>query len=313
MINIKHIVSAVPKNYLNLEHSKKLKKIIRYSGFKRVHILRNNQTPKELINFTISKFFFKTKTDPKNIDALIFSSHTRSEEMPIFSASIQKEFKLRNNIFCYDLPNSCSGFTNALIHSYMLVKSKIAKKILIVCADAHSKITKNVNLTPIIGDGCSCILVENLNKNIFSHDFGVDGNQNNALRIETKNGKKNLVMDGLKVFEFAIKRVPETIKKIVHKSKHKLDRIDYFSFHQPNKTMLSHLLKKLYIKNEKVISTFQYGNTSSPSIPISLSSQFPNKTVNNKKFIFCGFGSGFQWSTVLINLKKTLIYKVYYL
>ena len=47
--------------------------------------------------------------------------------MPIFSASIQNKISLRNNILCYDLPNSCSGFTNSLIHAYALVASGLAK------------------------------------------------------------------------------------------------------------------------------------------------------------------------------------------
>lgn len=313
MINIKLILSAVPRNHLDLKNFHNLKKIIKYSGFNKVHVLKKNDTSKDLINFTIKKFLLRSKINPSIIDSLIFSSHTREQEMPIFSAFLQKKFKFRNNIFCYDLPNSCSGFTNALIHSHMLIKSGIAKNTLIVCADTHSKISKSKNLFPIIGDGCACIFVEKNNKNIFFYDFGVDGNDNNALRIESKKGKKNLIMDGLKVFEFAIKRVPETINKLIKKSNFKLNKIDYFSFHQPNKSMHNHLIKKLNLKMEKVIYTFQYGNTSSPSIPISFSSRFPNKKINNKKVLLCGFGSGFQWSTVLVNLKNTLIFKIHYL
>ena len=62
--------------------------------------------------------------------------------MPIFSASIQNKFSLRNNILCYDLPNSCSGFTNSLVHAYALIASGLAKNLLIICADTHSKITQ---------------------------------------------------------------------------------------------------------------------------------------------------------------------------
>ena len=41
--------------------------------------------------------------------------------------------------------------------------------------------------------------------------------KNNILQIETKNKNKKLNMDGLKVLEFAIKRVPETISNILKK------------------------------------------------------------------------------------------------
>ena len=134
--------------------------------------------------------------------------------MPIFSGEIQKKFNFSNDIFCYDLPNSCTGFTNGLIHSYSLIKSKIAKKVLLICADTHSKIVdnKNENLLPVIGDGCACILISENKKNFFKYDHGVDGSD--ALNISIEKNNKKLNMNGMKVFEFALKRVAQSIKKV---------------------------------------------------------------------------------------------------
>ena len=311
MINIKHIISIVPKATKKIDDLKN-KKIIKYSGFKKVHILKKKSTS-DLVFFGVKKFFQKTKINPYKIDAVIYSSHSRNFEMPIFSASIQNKFSLRNNILCYDLPNSCSGFTNSLVHAYALITSGLAKNLLIICADTHSKISKDKNLKNIIGDACSCIFIEKKANNTFYYDVGVDGKNNNILQIETKNKNKKLNMDGLKVLEFAIKRVPETISKILKKSKLNLKSIDYYSFHQPNKSILEHLIKKLRLDRDKMITTFDYGNTSSPSIPLALSKTFKNKFISNKKFIFCGFGAGLQWSSVITNLKKSFVHKIYYL
>ncbi len=311
MINIAHILSVVPKSAKNISNAK-YKKIINYSGFKKVHIL-NNKSISDLVFFNIKKFFQKTKIKPKTIDCLIYSSHSRESEMPIFSASIQSKFSLRNNILCYDLPNSCSGFTNSLIHAYSLIRSGVVKNLLIICADAHSKISKNNNLKNIIGDACSCIFIEKNSKNTFHQDFGVDGQNNDSLSIKETSGIKKLNMDGLRVFEFAIKRVPQTVSNVLKKSRLSFKDLDYYSFHQPNKTILGHLTKKLNLNPNKMISTFDFGNTSSPSIPLALSKNFKDKYIYNKKFLFSGFGAGLQWSSVIINLKKTFIHKIYYL
>ena len=311
MINIKHIFSTVPKKIKKINGFKN-KKIIKYSGFKKVHILEK-KTTSDLVFFCVKKFFQKTKIKPNRIDALIYSSHSRDLEMPIFSASIQNKFSLRNNILCYDLPNSCSGFSNSLIHAYALVASGLAKNLLIICADTHSKISTDNNLKNIIGDACSCIFVEKKISNSFYYDIGVDGKNNDILKIESINRNKKLNMDGLKVLEFAIKRVPETISNVLKKSKLNLSNIDYYSFHQPNKSILDHLIKKLQLNRDKMISTFDFGNTSSPSIPLALSKIFKEKFISNKKFIFCGFGAGLQWSTVITTLKKTFVHKIYYL
>ena len=61
----------------------------------------------------------------------------------------------------------------------------------------------------------SCVAEKDYNS--FYYDFGVDGKNNDILKIVSKNKNKRLNMDGLKVLEFAIKRVPETISNVLKK------------------------------------------------------------------------------------------------
>ena len=230
--------------------------------------------------------------------------------MPIFSAKIQNRFNFRNNILCYDLPSSCSGFTMGLLQSYSFLKTKIAKNILLICADAHSKNLKKKNLKSIISDGISVIHLRS-SINVINYDIGVDGRNNEILRIDPET--KSLDMNGIKVLEFALKRVPNSINNIQKQLKKNKVSVDYYALHQPNKTMLEFIVKKLRLETKKVIKCVNFGNTSSPSIPISLCNYFNGNTVNNKNFLFCGFGSGLSWSTILIKLKKTFISKIYFI
>ena len=153
--------------------------------------------------------FFKIDLEHKKIDAIIFSSHSRQNEMPIFAARIQEKFKIKNDIICYDLPGSCSGFTNGLIHASAFLNSGIVKRVLLICADTHSKIAEK-NLIPVIGDGISCIVIKIKKKNYL--DFGVDGKNNDILKIISN--KNKLIMNGIKVFEFALTRVPRPLIKL---------------------------------------------------------------------------------------------------
>ncbi|ARJ47470.1 3-oxoacyl-ACP synthase III family protein [Candidatus Pelagibacter sp. RS39] len=309
MINIEKIYSFIPKNKISQKFIKKkfgdsnFKKIKNYTGFTNLNVLRDNFTEENFFLNALEKFF-KMERINKKIDMIIFSSHTRKNEMPIFSAKIQEKFEIKNNIICYDLPGSCAGFTNGLIHASAFLTSGIAKNVLLICADAHSKKAEK-NLIPVIGDGISCIVITK-SKTTSLFDFGVDGRNNDILKIDKK--KNKLIMNGLKVFEFALNRVPETYQRIIKRYN---NRIDYYCFHQPNKTIHDQLIKKLRINYEKVISCFAHGNTSAPSIPISLSHSFSNKNVNNKVFLFCGFGAGLNWSTVITTFKKTFISKIY--
>ena len=319
MINLDFIVSCVPKNRVSLNKSKYFKKsevekLINYTGFKNINRLSKHIDTNTFLFKSIKQFFKVSKTDINRIDAIIFSSHSRENEMPIFASQIQKKFNLKNEILCFDLPNSCTGFTNGLIHSYSLIKSGVIKnKILLICADTHSKLVdkNNKNLLPVVGDGCSCVLISKKKENNFYYNFGTDGDH--ALNISNFKGRKKLNMDGIKVFEFALKRVVKSILNLTKSNKFYFNKIDYISLHQPNITILNHLIKKIGIEKKKIISCFDYGNTSSPSIPISICSKLANKNIKNKSFLFSGFGSGFLWSSIImtrINCKVSKIFKI---
>ena len=95
MINIKYIVSAVPKNFLSEETiinsvgKDSYKKIKNYTGFEKIHRLESHQNSEILINYTLDKFFEFSKINPQLIDSIIFVSHSRPSEMPIRSKIIK--------------------------------------------------------------------------------------------------------------------------------------------------------------------------------------------------------------------------------
>ena len=77
--------------------------------------------------------------------------------------------------------------------------------------------------------------------------------------------------------------------------------------------MFNFIVKKIKAERKKVIDCVNFGNTSSPSIPISLSNFFDGKIIKNKNFLFFGFGSGLSWTTISLKLKKTFISKILYI
>jgi len=313
---IKYVSSYLPKNYRSKVYLKSIlgknyKRIINYTGFKKIHVLKKNQEVKKFIFKSINHFLKINHINKKKINCIIYSSHSRPNEMPNFSIDIQEKLNLSNEILAYDLPNSCAAFTNGLIHSHALLKSGVTENVLLICSDFHStKLSKkNSNLIPVIGDGLSCILIEKNNKNQIKYDYGVDGKNNKILKIENN----TLSMDGIKVFEFASNRVPETISRVLNKSKSIKNKIDYVVLHQPNRNIAENLKKRINIHSGNFISNYDHGNLSAASIPVNLSKNFPNKVLENKIFLFVGFGSGLSWSSVIANLYGTKINKIYYL
>lgn len=64
--------------------------------------------------------------------------------------------------------------------------------------------------------------------------------------------------------------------------------------------MNNQIVKKLKIDPEKVPSCmYNFGNTSSASIPMTIVSQLKGKFENKPtRFLCCGFGVGLSWGTV---------------
>ena len=83
--------------------------------------------------------------------------------------------------------------------------------------------------------------------------------------------------------------------------------------HQATKVTLGFVRKRL--KLDKAKSPFymqNYGNTSSTTIPLLITSFVHGEDVKTdkwKKVIMCGFGIGLSWGSVACDLSKTRIYK----
>ena len=73
--------------------------------------------------------------------------------------------------------------------------------------------------------------------------------------------------------------------------------------------MNNQIVKKLKLDPEKVPSCmYQFGNTSSASIPLTIVSQLRGKFEDKPTmFICCGFGVGLSWGTVAIETKDIVV------
>jgi 3-oxoacyl-[acyl-carrier-protein] synthase-3 len=120
-----------------------------------------------------------------------------------------------------------------------------------------------------------------------------DGNYRTDLQV---------YMDGMDVFNFAIKNVPKGVKEIAKEAEITVGDIDHLVFHQSNKFMTDFFIKKLKFDAEKVpYCISKYGNTSSASIPLTICSELNQKIKMHDKVVMCGFGAGLSWGTALVS------------
>lgn len=265
-----------------------------------------------------------------DIGVLIMVTQTPDYLIPNTAIILQDRLGLSKNTACFDIPLGCSGFVyGASVISSMIHKQGFTKGLLLV-GDASSMLAykEDKKSAPLFGDaGCATAFEYQPGKNIhfklwsdgssFESIIIPDGGYRNRFSLKSlevmtdeDGGKRtniNPKMNGTAVFSFGITQVPKEIKSFLSHIDQDISNIDYLLFHQANKFMLEMIRKKVNAQKEQVpYSLTKYGNTSSASIPLTLS--LLGKNATNKKIAMCGFGIGlsigcgyFETGDVFIN------------
>lgn len=262
------------------------------------------------------------------IDALIFVSQTADYFLPATACILQDRLGLSKECFAEDIALGCSGWVYGLSTVASLVSSGSIKKALLLAGDAKKRAA--MKRDPLFGDAGTATAIEYSEgaEDIRFH-LGTDGSGFDAI-IVPDGGSRNQVseksfelkehegkrihnlqsrMKGMDVFSFGITTAPKSIKKLAEHFAFDYLDYDYYVFHQANMKMNNQIIKKLKLDESKVPSCmYQFGNTSSASIPMTIVSQLYGRLKNRTtKYICCGFGVGLSWGTVAFSTSDLII------
>jgi 3-oxoacyl-[acyl-carrier-protein] synthase-3 len=264
--------------------------------------------------------------DPASIDVLLFMSQTADYRIPATAPILQDRLGLSIDTLAMDLSLGCSGYVFALSTAYAYASLPDVKRVLLLDGETFSKIVNRYDKVdwPLYGDAATATLVEKgdfgdstfiLRSDGSGHDAVIirDG-MRNPIKAESLVKEKNtngdihngleVYMDGMDVFNFAMKRVPKTIKEITEITGTTLDDIDWLVFHQANRFMTDFFVKKLKFNPERVPYCIdRYGNTSSTSVPLTIVSELHDKLSDSNQVVMVGFGAGLSWGVAKVTMK----------
>ncbi len=123
-----------------------------------------------------------------------------------------------------------------------------------------------------------------------------------ASERSVKENKHTLVMEGNKIFKYAVKAMGDAAVKILKKNEISPDEVDWLIPHQANLRIINSTAKRAKINPKKVIINIQkYGNTSSATIPIAFAEALrANKIRRGDIVLLDAFGAGLTWGSVLL-------------
>ena len=260
------------------------------------------------------------KWEKSEINALIFVSQTADYALPATACILQDRLGLPKETYAADVALGCSGWVYGLSYVMSLVSTGGIKKALLMAGDAKKRAPQAFD--PLFGF-CGTVTAVEFDPDAqgeYRFHFGTDGSGYDAI-IQPDTGSRNQVtpksfelesyegkmihrlqtrMKGMDVFSFGITTAPKSVKKLAEHFGFDYLSYDYFLFHQANMKMNNMIVKKLKLDPSKVPSEmYNFGNTSSASIPLLMVTQIRDQ-INEKqtKFLCCGFGVGLSWGTV---------------
>ncbi|MCX6278619.1 MAG: ketoacyl-ACP synthase III [Bacteroidetes bacterium] len=265
--------------------------------------------------------------DKDRIDMIIFCTQSPDYFLPATACILQKKLGLRNNVAAYDFNQGCSGYIYGLAMAKAFINSGIAENVLLLVGETYSKHIhpKDLANRTIFGDGAAATIIEKQSREqIYEFILGTDGAgknnlivpngcfrseyDENAIEITNNAGDiytdNHLYMNGPEIFNFTIEAVPSVVNDCLLKNNLTLEEIDYVIFHQANSYMIEYLRKKIKIPKEKFYSNMLLtGNTVSATIPIALDDCLNHNIVKlGDKVLLCGFGVGYSWGAVIIEV-----------
>lgn len=280
--------------------------------------LDSSNTDKELLDYIIvAHNFGDVKADNK-----------KSDFVPSLAARVKSKLGIENPFtVAYDLPFGCAGWLQGLIQADYYLKSGDAKRVLVIGAEVLSRVSDPHDRDSMLyADGAGAVIVEARESKkpvgILAHLTRSDTLEcAHLLRMDESNNKAYdgkelfLKMEGRKLYEYALKTVPQAIKQGLEKAKLPIEAVVKILIHQANGKMDDAILKRLFglygnieiPQNIMPMTISRLGNASVATIPTLLDLLLKGKMENQKvksgdSIVFASVGAGMNINTVIYRL-----------
>ncbi len=286
------------------------------TGIKERRILKGENKGVSVMGIeAVKDMLRKTKTDPKEIDVLIFATVTADMTFPA-TANIVATAIGAVNAYSYDISAACSGFLFALTTGASYIQSGMYKKVVVVGGDKMSAILDYTDRTTciIFGDGAGCVLLEPTTEDVGVMDsiLRSDGTGESYLHMkaggsripasrETVEARQHYVyQEGSAVFKFAVTNMAEVSAQLAERNNLTADNITWLVPHQANKRIIDATASRVGITEDKVMMNIErYGNTTAGTIPLLLW-DYEKQLKKGDNLILAAFGGGFTWGAVYV-------------
>src|SRR5690554_296680 len=263
------------------------------TGISERRYIPKEHSTSDIATFAAEKAIINAGIDKEELDYIIVAHNygdikhdsAQSDTVPSIATRVKHNLKI-NKPTCvgYDMLFGCPGWIESMIQANAFIKSGIAKKCLVIGAEALSRVIDPHDRDSMIySDGAGAAIVEATDEEggILSHfsatyafeeaHFIFFGESNN---LEKKDNRRYIKMYGRKIYEFALNHVPDAMKTCLEQSGQEIDDVKMIFIHQANEKMDEAIINRFYKLFDKPtpnnimpMSINKLGNSSVATVP----------------------------------------------
>ncbi len=305
-IRISGIGGYVPtKTLTNLELARAVDTsdewIISRTGIRERRIAAPEETASDMGCAAALRCLANAGVEKNAVDLIIVACATPDQSQPAVACMVQEKMGIgEGRCPAFDVNSVCAGFVFALNVAQGMMLTEPARY-------------RNVL---VIGAGAGAVLLSQAESHTqrFQFHLGSDGRGREFIAVPGGGTRlpttadvidkqlNKFVMNGPRVWEFAVNTVPETIRSLLGENGLVPDDLDLLILHQSNLRMLEAMMASLSLPMHKTVTTVEtYGNTAAASIPLTLEkAQSEGKLRAGARVMLCGFGGGLSWGAALV-------------
>ncbi|PZD76495.1 3-oxoacyl-ACP synthase III family protein [Mesonia sp. K7] len=285
---------------------------------------KENFTASNMASIAAKRAIDNAQIDPETLDYIIVAhnfgdikeKNSQSDTVPSLATRVKYELQIKNpNCVAYDLIFGCPGWLEGMIHASAFIKARMAKRILVVGTETLSRVVDDHDRDSMIfSDGAGATIIEysdKTDKGIIAHKSATYASaEANYLTFEESYNKvqmqatKYIKMNGRKIYNFALTKVPQAMKTCLEESGYKIQDVKKLLIHQANEKMDQAICDRFYQLFDMPVpehimpmSIQKLGNSSVATLPtlldLVMKKQLENQSIEKGDVvIFASVGAG---------------------
>jgi 3-oxoacyl-[acyl-carrier-protein] synthase-3 len=251
--------------------------------------------------------------DPSEIGAVLFSTITHPHQTPSAAALLADKIGA-NPAPAFDISAACAGYCYGIAQADALVRSGMAKYVLVVGGEKLSDFIDPTDRTIsfLLGDGAGAAVVgPSDSPGISPTVWGSDGSHWDAVGmsaslLELRDGTAawpTLRQEGQTVFRWAVWEMAKVAKQALDAAGITAEDLNALVTHQANIRIIDELAKQLKLPEHVVVARdiVHTGNTSAASIPLAMDALLKSGEVKSGGLALqIGFGAGLAFGAQVI-------------